>query len=99
MSRANRHTKPSFLRYKAAQADVALRVQHARVSGNFANPYPEDDRRHARFTRALNITVALDTLDAVFDGPNSELDGLPKALRARTPSALGPVVAYDQLVH
>ena len=60
MSRNNRNTKPSSLRYKAMQEDVRKRVLYAFSTKQHANPYDADDKRHARFTRELFRTLAVD---------------------------------------
>jgi hypothetical protein len=46
--------KQSKLRYKAMLVEVEDKAQEAFRSGVFANPYPIEDRRHARFNRRLN---------------------------------------------
>lgn len=61
MARSNSKTKPSALRYKAMQEDVRKRVWYAFSSKNYENPYPVDDKRHARFTRELHLTLAVDS--------------------------------------
>ena len=60
MGKGNRATKPSALRYKAMQEDVRKRVWYAFYTKNHANPYQADDKRHARFTRELYRTLAID---------------------------------------
>lgn len=60
MSRNNRHTKPSTLRYKAMQEDVRKRVWYAFSTKQHTNPYDAEDKRHARFARELNRTLAID---------------------------------------
>lgn len=40
-------------RYKAMLADVQQRVSYALYSGNLTNPYPIEDKRHARFAQTL----------------------------------------------
>ena len=54
--------KPSKLRYKTMLAEVSEKVDAAFLSGDYANPYQEDDKRHARFARNLlhkRITAAV----------------------------------------
>lgn len=60
MSKNNRASKPSALRYKAMQEDVRKRVWYAFYTKNHVNPYPVEDKRHARFTRELHRTLAID---------------------------------------
>ena len=60
MGKGNRATKPSALRYKAMQEDVRKRVWYAFYTKNHATPYPADDKRHARITRELYRTLAID---------------------------------------
>lgn len=60
MSRSNRNTKPSTLRYKAMLEDVRKRVLYAFATQNHVNPYALEDKRHARFSRELNRTLWVD---------------------------------------
>lgn len=52
--------KGSKARYKAMQEDVTRRVMYAFSSADHKNPYPEDDKRHARFRRELYRTISVD---------------------------------------
>lgn len=48
-----KRSNPSSLRYRAMLADVDAATWAALRSGDYANPYPGDDKRHARFERQL----------------------------------------------
>ncbi len=95
MTKANRNTKPSALRYKAAQEDVRRRVNYAVSSGETTNPYPADDRRHARFQRELR---ASQYWDDVHDDM-CQVYGVDQAahFERRIHPNPGPVVPYELL--
>lgn len=95
MGKNNRATKPSALRYKAMQEDVRKRVWYAFCTRNHTNPYPADDKRHARFTRELYRTLSID----------EEFEDTCQAMGADTSQWVrrvhpnpGPVKPIDQLV-
>ena len=57
----SKSTKPSTLRYKAMLEDVRKRVWYAVSSKNYTNPYENDDKRRARFTKQLAHTLWMDS--------------------------------------
>lgn len=86
--------KASKARYRAMLADVERRVAYAFYSGEHANPYAPEDKRHDRFGRELNRTLIV---DASFRDVHAAYGGDPSALQKRRISKPGPVVPYNQL--
>jgi sugar (pentulose or hexulose) kinase len=54
--------KQSKLGYQMMLAEVSEKAHEAFRSGVYTNPYPYDDKRHARFERKLNAIKAADWL-------------------------------------
>jgi hypothetical protein len=86
--------KGATARYRAMLADVQRRVDYAFCSGNPTNPYPIDDKRHARFGLGLAHTQRV---DADFRDTMAMMGGDPDTLVLRTQSPPGPVETLEVL--
>lgn len=54
--------KQSGLRYRERLAEVREKAREAFRTGVHTNPYPPEDKRHARFKRELDAIKAADWL-------------------------------------
>lgn len=86
--------KGATARYQAMRADVDQRVTYAFGSGDHTNPYPVEDKRHERFARELQRTLAI---DAEFVDTLAVMGGDTATLVRRRPDPPGPVVSLKVL--
>ncbi len=95
MSRqTGKRLKPSALRYRAMLEDVRKRAYYALYSGDHTNPYPEDDKRHTRFTKTLFQVLRLDDdFEDMCDIMGTDTSQLVKRVHPHP----GPVVPLAQL--
>ena len=92
MSNPNR---PSRLRYKAMLEDVTKRVWYAFSTGNHANPYDKNDKRHDRFTRELH---RVSHVDSDFEDMCSAMGTDTRSFTRRVHPYPGPVIALADLI-
>lgn len=89
------NNRPSKRRYKAMLEDVAKRVQYAVYSGDDANPYPTDDKRHERFTKQLvHARWAASEFQDLCEDMGTDTSGW----KLRHHPEPGPVVPMERLI-
>lgn len=87
--------KPSAVRYRAMLADVEKRAYYALYSGDFTNPYAEDDKRHTRFTKKL---LQVRCIDDDFEDMCTLMGTGTSQFVKRVHPHPGPVIPLGQLV-
>jgi hypothetical protein len=87
--------KGSKARYRAMLEDVEKRAWYALSSGDHANPYAEDDKRHARFVKKL---LHIRRVDSDFEDMCDAHGCDTSAWTKRQHPHPGPVVPLAQLV-
>ena len=87
--------KRSKVLHRAAKEDVTPRVWYAFSSGDDANPYELDDKRHLMFANELARTRQI---DSDFEDMSAMMGSDTSLLTKRVHPNPGPVVPIDELV-
>lgn len=87
-------SKGSKARRKALSQDVERRAWYAFSSGNRANPYPQDDKRHPLFARKL---ASIEFVDQEVESMNEVYGCDSSTWRRRVHPNPGPVRPIEQL--